>query len=416
MTNSLAGLFRARRKEAPAQALLARGLRLCGDHLAERGEGTGPGGARLVRAIGGYAGALASPSADPFDALLRVGERALEAGGPGAPELALAVADTAVEIRQRSKGAWRLRGLALDRLGREAEALESYDRCLELGAERARRGGPPGHHAAPPPRLPGEGRRAVPGGGGPAARPGSRTTAVTAAEFAAFVRARLSERGPQDDAVRRLLALHASYRRLLERSALPDPLLGGAEPVGVTGLRGLLAGRSVCLVSNAPAVADSTLGELIDGYDVVVRCDAFRIRAEGTGERTGLHAVTLRGDTPWEGPAWTRPAGIRLVFGDAAAAWRRALRQRLTAGAQEHVGDASLRRPLGDPALLGEDGWDARTTTAFTVLRLLDFLDVTPRLDLIGFDGGGTLRPREAAWVRDRATHVDDRTMRTALR
>ncbi len=74
------------------------------------------------------------------------------------------------------------------------------------------------------------------------------------------MRARLSERGPQDDAVRRLLALHAGYRRLLERSALPDPLLGGAEPVGVTGLRGLLAGRSVCLVSNAPAVADSTLG------------------------------------------------------------------------------------------------------------------------------------------------------------
>ncbi|MER7715186.1 tetratricopeptide repeat protein [Streptomyces werraensis] len=416
MTNSLAGLFRARRKEAPAQALLARGLRLCGDHLAERGEGTGPGGARLVRAIGGYAGALASPSADPFDALLRVGERALEAGGPGAPELALAVADTAVEIRQRSKGAWRLRGLALDRLGREAEALESYDRCLELGAEAA------GEVARRVTTL--RRRRACleeaaalfPGAADALLAPAGRTTSVTAAEFAAFVRARLSERGPQDDAVRRLLALHAGYRRLLERSALPDPLLGGAEPVGVTGLRGLLAGRSVCLVSNAPAVADSTLGELIDGYDVVVRCDAFRIRAGGTGERTGLHAVTLRGDTPWEGPAWTRPAGIRLVFGDPAAAWRRALRQRLTAGAQEHVGDASLRRPLGDPALLGEDGWDARTTTAFTVLRLLDFLDVTPRLDLIGFDGGGTLRPREAAWVRDRATHVDDRTMRTALR
>ncbi|MGM7442901.1 hypothetical protein ACPW7O_15855, partial [Streptomyces tunisiensis] len=98
------------------------------------------------------------------------------------------------------------------------------------------------------------------------------------------------------------------------------------------------------------------------------------------------------------------------------AAWRRALRQRLAAGTQEHVGDASLRRPLGDPALLGEDGWDAATTTAFTVLRLLDFLDVTPRLDLIGFVDGGMLRPREAAWVRDRATHVDDRTMRTALR
>ncbi|NEA81633.1 hypothetical protein G3I30_21775, partial [Actinospica acidiphila] len=69
--------------------------------------------------------------------------------------------------------------------------------------------------------------------------------------------------------------------------------------------RRLLAGRTVCLVSGAPAVAGGTLGGLIDGYDVVVRCDAFRLRAEGTGERTGLHAVTLRGDTPWAGPAWT---------------------------------------------------------------------------------------------------------------
>ncbi|MEV5415468.1 tetratricopeptide repeat protein [Streptomyces albogriseolus] len=416
MTNSLGGLFRARRQEAAGQALLARGLRLVGDHLAERGEAPGPGGTRLVRAIGGYAGALTRPSADPFDALLRVGERALEAGGPGAPELALDVADTAVEIRRRSKGAWRLRGLALDRLGREAEALECYERCLELGAEAA------GEVARRVDTL--RRRRACleeaaalfPGAAGTPLVQAGRPTAVTAAEFAAFVRARLSERGPDDPAVRRLLALHAVHRRLLERSALSDPLLGGAEPVGVTGLRRLLAGRTVCLVSGAPAVAGGTLGGLIDGYDVVVRCDAFRIRAEGTGERTGLHAVTLRGDTPWEGPAWTRPAGIRLVFGDPAAAWRRALRQRLAAGAQEHVGDATLRRPLGDPALLGEDDWDAGTSTAFTVLRLLDFLDVTPRLDLVGFDGGGTLRPREAAWVRNRATHVDDRTMRTALR
>jgi hypothetical protein len=197
---------------------------------------------------------------------------------------------------------------------------------------------------------------------------------------------------------------------------MPDPLLGGTTPVGVGGLRSLVAGRTVCVVANAGDVAASTLGAEIDAYDLVVRCDAFRVRPEGTGERTGLHAVTLRGDTPWDGPAWTRRAGIRLVFGDPAAAWRRATRQRLVPGAQEHVGDASLRRPLHDPALLGEDAWGTAPTTAFTVLRLLDFLDACPRLDLVGFTLPGRLRPREAEWVMDRATHVDDRKMRIALR
>ncbi|PAK22463.1 hypothetical protein CJD44_35260, partial [Streptomyces sp. alain-838] len=234
--------------------------------------------------------------------------------------------------------------------------------------------------------------------------------------FAAFVRARAAEHGPGDPAVRRLLALHGDYRRLVERAGMPDPLLGGTTPVGVGGLRSLVAGRTVCVVANAGDVAASTLGAEIDAYDLVVRCDAFRVRPEGTGERTGLHAVTLRGDTPWDGPAWTRRAGIRLVFGDPAAAWRRATRQRLVPGAQEHVGDASLRRPLHDPALLGEDAWGTAPTTAFTVLRLLDFLDACPRLDLVGFTLPGRLRPREAEWVMDRATHVDDRKMRIALR
>ncbi|EHN76185.1 hypothetical protein SMCF_4328, partial [Streptomyces coelicoflavus ZG0656] len=76
----------------------------------------------------------------------------------------------------------------------------------------------------------------------------------------------------------------------------------------------------------------------------------------------------------------------------------------------------SLRRPLGDPALLGEDGWGPAPTTAFTVLRLLDFLDASPRLDLVGFTLPGRLRPREAEWVLEHAAHVDHSKMRIALR
>lgn len=204
----------------------------------------------------------------------------------------------------------------------------------------------------------------------------------------------MAEHGAGDPAVRHLLKLYGTYRRLVERPALSDPLLGGSTPIGVGGLRGLVEGRTVCLVSDADGTAGSAPGVGADGYDLVVRCDSFGVRAEGTGGRTDLHAVSLRGETPWDGPAWTRPAGIRLVFGSPAGPWRRATRQRLVPGAQEHIGDASLRAPLTDPALIGEDDWEPATTTAFTVLRLLDFLDVSPRLDLVGFGLPGRLRPR----------------------
>ncbi|MFI8093351.1 hypothetical protein ACIF9R_34415 [Streptomyces sp. NPDC086080] len=418
MTNPLAGLLKARQKEAARPALYARGMRLCGEYLAARGDRSAPHDAPLTRAVGVLAASLGTPSADPFDALLQVGERALEAGGEDGLSLALGVAETSTELRERSKKAWRLRGLALDGLGRDEEALECYGRCLALYQD--------GDTAEAVARRIGTLRRRrecleeaatlLPGSGEVLREAAGRSTGGADGVFAAQVRARVAERGMGDPAVRRLLELYGTYRRLLERSALPDPLLGGSTPIGVGGLRALLAGRTVCVVSNAAEVAGSTLGAEIDGYDLVVRCDAFRIRAEGTGERTGLHAVSLRGDAPWEGPSWSRRAGIRLVFGDPAGTWRRAVRERLVAGAQDQVGDVSLRRPLNDPALLGEDHWGAGTGTAFTVLRLLDFLDVSPRLDLIGFDKPGRLRPAEAEWVMDRATHVDAGTMRIALR
>ncbi|MEU3252726.1 hypothetical protein [Streptomyces sp. NPDC006997] len=407
MTNPLAGLFKARQKDAARRDLYARGLRRCGAYLAEHGSTSTAGQARLAQAVGVLTAALDTPAADPFDALLQVGERALEAGGPDELRLALDLAEVSAALRQRSKGAWRLRGLALDGLGRDAEALESYERYLALLPDPA--------HAAP--RV---ARRT-------ATLRGRRTClaeatallpgpAVTAPEFAARVREHTARHGLGDPGTRRLLDLYGRHQRLVEREAVAEELIGASTPVGAGDLRALVADRAVCLVANAADVAASGLGAEIDGYDVVVRCDSFRLRAEGTGERTDLHAVTLRGDSPWEGPAWTRRAGVRLVFGDPAAAWRRAVRERLVPGAQGQVGDASLRRPLTDPALLGEGGWGPATSTAFTVLRLLDFLDVSARLDLVGFAPPGRLRPEEAEWVMDHAQHVDDSKMRIALR
>ncbi len=424
VTKPLAGLFKVRQREAPGPAPYARSLRLCGEHLAAQEPGaagaTGPQ-VRLTRAIGAFAASLDGPAADPFDALLQAGERALEVGGEHGLGLALGLAESAAGIRQRSKGAWRLRGLALDGLGRGGEATECYERYVALlpdgrpAPEVARR-----MHTLRRRRECLEAAVALFPEDGSELRElleePTATTAVLAPRFAAYVRARVAGHGVGDPAVRRLLALYGGYRRLVERAGTPDPPHDGVTPVDVSGLRGLVSGRSVCVVSNAADVAGSTLGAEIDGYDLVVRCDTFRIRARGTGERTGLHAVSLRGDAPWQGPAWTGRAGIRLVFGDQAAGWRRAVRERLVPGAQDHVADASLRRPLGDPALLGEDGWGPAPTTAFTVLRLLDFLDASPRLDLVGFTLPGRLRPREAEWVLDHAAHVDHSKMRIALR
>jgi hypothetical protein len=428
MGQTFTGLLNAVRARtgqgATAQATPAA-LRLCGDYLAGLAA-SGPMNdvrqTRLVAAIGGLTTACGADADGMFDALLRTGRRALESGGDTETRLALDIAVEATGLRPRSKGAWRLRGRALDALGRSDEAVQAYERHLTLQQNPAsaedivRRIATLKDLRA----CLDEAAGLLPGEDGTRLRALSDAPAGEArTAFAGIVRQRTAEGGgTADPAARRLIALYAAYRRLLDRDRMADPLLGGAEPAGVPVLRRLVAGRSVCLVAGATRITDeerapdSPLGKLIDGYDLVVRCDNLPAGAP----RTDLHAVTLRGDTPWTGPAWDRRAGTRLVFGDHLGNWRRTLRARLVAGAQDRIGDASLRHPLDDPALLGEDGWGPRTSTAFTALRLLDFLDTADRLDLIGFGLPGQLLPREREWVAARATHEDETEMRTELR
>ncbi|MFJ6849510.1 hypothetical protein ACIQM3_03060 [Streptomyces sp. NPDC091271] len=429
MGQTFTGLLKAVRARtgqgSTARPAPTAALRLCGDYLAGLTAGGPTGDApqtRLLAAIGGLTTACGTDGDDLFDALLRTGQRALEAGGETETHLALDIAVEATALRARSKGAWRLRGGALDALGRRDEAEQAYGEHLALqqnpaAAEDIVR------RVATLRDLRTcleEAAGLLPGEDGDALRALHNAPAREARTvFAGIVRRHTAERGgTADPAVRRLTARYAAYRRLLDRDRMADPLLGGAEPAGVGALRRLIAGRSVCLVAGVARIADeekahgSPLGKLIHGYDLVVRCDTLPAAAP----RTDLHAVTLRGDTPWTGPAWDRRAGTRLVFGDSLSQWRRSLRARLVAGAQDHIGDATLRHPLDDPALLGEDVWGPRTGTAFTVLRLLDFLDAADRLDLIGFGLPGQLSPREREWVTARATHEDETEMRTALR
>ncbi|MGW3584283.1 hypothetical protein ACWDM8_23525 [Streptomyces rubiginosohelvolus] len=424
---------RARPGGGPDPELLAA-LRHCGDHLAAlaaSGPLTDARRTRLIASIGALTTACSTPGADAFDALLRTGQQALDSGGDAGARLALALADEATALRVRSKGAWRLRGNALDALGRSEEAITAYERHLALQQNTAasrdverrivalRAAGDRIDEAL---ALVGDGSEGGEGATG-AVRLSRRLPAADArAAFTELVRLRTAERGAADPAVRRLAALYAEHRRLSDRDPLADPLLGGAEPVGVPGLRRFLAGRTVCLVADTPNTAEqeqrpgSSLAALIEGYDLVVRCDAVGHAASTA--RTDLHAVTLRGDSPWKGPRWDRRATTRLVFGDPLPHWRLALRSRLVPGAQDRIGDATLRRPLHDPALLAEAaaGADEPASTAFTVLRLLDFLGTPARVDLIGFEGPAALPPREREWIGARTGTTDDTAVRITLR
>ncbi|MEU2405824.1 tetratricopeptide repeat protein [Streptomyces rubiginosohelvolus] len=426
---------RARPGGGPDPELLAA-LRHCGDHLAAlaaSGPLTDARRTRLIASIGALTTACSTPGADAFDALLRTGQQALDSGGDAGARLALALADEATVLRARSKGAWRLRGNALDALGRSEEAITAYERHLALQQNAAasrdverriatlRAAGDRIDEAL---ALVGSGEEAT-GAGVDAGAVGLSRHLPAADALAAFtelVRLRTAERGAADPAVRRLAALYAEHRRLADRDPMADPLLGGAEPIGVPGLRRFLAGRTVCLVADTPHTAEqeqrpgSSLAALIGGYDLVVRCDAVRHAAPTA--RTDLHAVTLRGDSPWKGPRWDRRATARLVFGDPLPHWRLALRSRLVPGAQDRIGDATLRRPLHDPALLAEAAADADepASTAFTVLRLLDFLGTPARVDLIGFEGPAALPPREREWIGARTGRTDDTAVRITLR
>jgi hypothetical protein len=406
----VAGLFRARPGQAArGEPVVAGAVRACGEYLAASVAERDRRRAVLAGAIGALVAAHAGAAEDAFDPLLRTAERALEVGGEAESELALSLAEAATRIRERSKGAWRLRGLALEALGREDEAVAAYERHLELqqsaqgGQEVARRLATLREARA----CLEEALRLFPGDAALGAARGRPAAAVREA-FAACVEARLGERGAADPAVRELVRLHAAHRRLTLQGRTADPLLGGTEPIGVSAFRNLITGRTVCVVADGAPAAEPAVET--GGYDLVVRCDGPA--APGAGERTDVHALSLRGPAPWEGPGWSRPARIRLVFGEPARDWRRALRRRLVPGAQSHVGDASLRSPVTDPALVGEPGW-AGATTAFTMLRLLDFLDVSPRIDLVG---AGRLRPEEREWVMAHAQETDPAGTRTALR
>jgi len=418
--------------------------------------------ALLKRAVKGTATPANGIGNELLDALLAVANKALECGYDDELNLALVISDTVLAQRKNSRAGWRLRARLLETLGEETEAVEAYDKYLALtdddgfgvrakiaGLRAAaeterellallRRQNPRAEEftwrAATDVWAEGLAAHAV--GDWTEAEPRLVGALLTLAAEDAPVADRqellsqyLDLRMTQETnlpALTEALALYAEQRRNRMRGPVADPTVGGVQWISLGEFRNRIAGKSICLIANSGRVGASSMGAEIDAYDIVVRFNSYRIDPRHTGSRTDLHATIHK-----HGFNWDQQVDTRLVFGGISGDWKYSLRNRLVPGAQTFLGDESLRWPVRNIGKLGTDVWSGIPTTGFNMLYLLDFLDVSPTLDLIGFDfyESGAYRVQEAmklaitsvheytsekAWVMQRAQSVTD--MRISLR
>ncbi|MFE6362136.1 glycosyltransferase family 29 protein [Streptomyces sp. NPDC057806] len=419
--------------------------------------------ALLKRAVKGTATPATGIANELLDALLAVANQALKCGYDDELNLALVISDTVLAQRKNSRAGWRLRARLMEALGDDAEALEAYEKYLGLTDDdgfgvRARIAG---LRAASErerdllallrrqcPRAEeftrgdatavwAEGLAAHAVGDWAAAEPRLVGALLAMADAPVEDRQELLSQyldlriAVDTDVTARaeltdVLALYAEQRRTRMRGPVADPTVGGVQWISLGEFRNRIAGKSVALIANSGRVGASSMGAEIDAYDLVVRFNSFRLDPKHTGSRTDIHATIHK-----HGFNWEKQVDTRLVFGGVSGDWKWSLRNRLVPGAQTFLGDESLRWPVRNIGKLSTDVWSGIPTTGFNMLFLLDFLDVSPKLDLIGFDfyESGAYRVPEAmklaitsvheytsekAWVMDRAQSVTD--MRISLR
>jgi tetratricopeptide (TPR) repeat protein len=418
--------------------------------------------ALLKRAVKGAATPASAIPNELLDALLSVANKALECGYDDELDLALVISDTVLAQRKNSRAGWRLRARLLEALGEDTEAVEAYEKYLALtdddgfgvrakiaglrvAADKERellallkrqspRAAEFTRRAATDVWAEGLAAHAV--GDWTEAEPRLVGALLTLAAEGAPVADRqellsqyLDLRTTESTdlaALTEALALYAEQRRNRMRGPVADPTVGGVQWISLGEFRNRIAGKSICLIANSGRVGASSMGAEIDAYDLVVRFNSYRIDPKHTGSRTDIHATIHK-----HGFNWDQRVDTRLVFGGISGDWKYSLRNRLVPGAQTHLGDESLRWPVRNIGKLGTDVWSGIPTTGFNMLYLLDFLDVSPTLDLIGFDfyESGAYRVQEAmklaitsvheytsekAWVMQRAQSVTD--MRISLR
>ncbi|MGW2384501.1 glycosyltransferase family 29 protein [Streptomyces sp. NPDC001658] len=418
--------------------------------------------ALLKRAVKGAATPAPGIPSELLDALLAVANKALECGYDDELNLALVISDTVLAQRKNSRAGWRLRARLLETLGEDGEALEAYERYLALtdddgfgvraridglrsaaGTERelyallGRQCPRAGEFTgAPATEVWAEGLAAHAVGDWTEAEPRLVGALLSLAAENAPVQDRqellsqyLDLRTAQETdlpALTEAVALYAEQRRNRMRGPVGDPTVGGVHWITLGEFRNQIAGKSICLIANSGRVGSSSMGSRIDDYDLVVRFNSYRIDPKHTGGRTDIHVTIHK-----HGFNWDQRVTTRLVFGGVSGDWKYSLRNRLVPGAQTYLGDESLRWPVRNIGKLSTDVWPSIPTSGFNMLWLLDFLDVSPTLDLIGFDfyESGAYRVPEAMklaitsvheytsekeWVMQRAQSVTD--MRISLR
>lgn len=399
-----------------------------------------------------------------FDALLTVGNKAIDVRGADELTLAQQITDAVLSVRKQSRAGWKLRARLTEVLGDDAATIEAYERYLALTktddlniagrisklrdsgarlsetlrllekespASRELRG-------APDTELWGAGLALMDAGDWERAQPRLVAALVAMEEqgrpspevrsaLTDFVSFRLRETRKEGAAEsKHLIKLYSEDRRLRELDPVPDPALAGTQVVGLSDFRNLIAGKSICLVANSQRVGTSTVGAEIDSYDLVVRFNSFKLDATATGTKTDIHTTIHLHNFNWDKKVQTR-----LVFGGNHGQWKHSLRRRLVPGAQDYVNDRTLRWPLREIGRVDDTQWEHIPTSGFNMLWLLDFLDVSPKLDLFGFDfyDSGAYRLQEAMklpiaavhgysqekeWVMSRAQDVTE--MRISLR
>jgi hypothetical protein len=202
--------------------------------------------------------------------------------------------------------------------------------------------------------------------------------------------------------------VHCLRTSRLQPPPLPAEAAGALAVLRLGDLRSWLAGRSICLVADpdrmaASGAADLGLGARIDGYDLVARFAAGPLDATNEGTRTDV--MVLRSD---QASGWDQPADLRLVLAEDADDWVRSVRRNLVPGAQRGLFDKTLRRPARQPLITGANPRPERPTAVFELLCLLEHLDVSPTIDLIGFGPGEVFADVEQDWLRPRIRSADE--------
>lgn len=182
-------------------------------------------------------------------------------------------------------------------------------------------------------------------------------------------------------AVRPLLDAWSAGRQRERLVLAPVQVARSVRLMNLHRFRSYLAGRSVALVANSPALLGSGLGPVIDGYDIVLRFNSFALVPGDTGRRTDVHVAFHKYDYNL-----SVPVDVRILLSAREDLWRESMKLRVRPGAQRWLGDSSLRWPAVSLGLIGPDEEFRLPTAGFNLLRLLLHLDVSSRIDLIGFD------------------------------